>query len=73
MQCYKTYAATILIANMLEVMPEVRRKLPYSVIAEWMAQNDIQPEDVFQVEPEAMKALLVHLIEKDYPQFPNAA
>lgn len=73
MQCYKTFAATTLIANMLEVLPEIGRKLPHAVIAEWMAQNDIEPEDVLYVTPDAAKAKLVSLIEQNRPQLSQAA
>lgn len=34
MQCYKTYAAATIIANYLEVMPEIGRKLPHAAIAD---------------------------------------
>ncbi len=62
MQCYKMFAATTLIANIFEVLPEVGRKLPHAAIAEWMAINNIEPEDVLYASPEEVKKKLVDLI-----------
>ena len=73
MQCYKTFAATTVIANFLEVMPAVGRKLPHAAIAEWMAQNDIEPEDVLYATPQAVKSQLASLVEHNQPRLPNAA
>ena len=73
MQCIKTYAATTIIANYLEIMPENGRKLPHAEIAEWMAQNDIEPEDVLFTTPHAIKTRLAALIDHSRPRLPNAA
>ena len=73
MHCYKTFAATALIANTFEILPEIGRKLPHAVVAEWMAQNDIEPEDVLYMAPAALKAKLAGLIESERPQVPRAA
>ena len=73
MHCYKTFAATTLIANFLELMPEVGRRLPHAAIADWMAQNDIEPEDVLFATPETVKAQLASLVERNRPRLPNAA
>lgn len=73
MHCYKTYAAITIIANYLEIMPEVGRKLPLAVIADWMAQNDIEAEDVLYARPEAVKAQLVSLVDSNRPRLPSAA
>jgi len=72
MQCYKAYAATIIIANYLEIMPEFGRKLPHAAIADWMAQNDIEPEDVLNAPP-AIKRWLVELIDHRCLRLPSAA
>ena len=64
MQCYKTYAATILIANMFETLSDTRRKLPLAEIADWMAQNDLEPEDVLFGEPDVVKANLTEQFDK---------
>ena len=73
MHCYKTYAAITVIANYLEIMPAVGRKLPHAVIADWMAQNDIEPEDVLYARPEAVKAQLASLVDSNHPRLPTAA
>ena len=73
MQCYKTYAATMIIANYLEITPGYGRKLPHAAIADWMAQNDIEPEDVLYARPEAVKAHLASLVDSNHPRLPTAA
>ena len=73
MQCIKTYAATTIIANYLEIMPEFGRKLPLAAIAEWMSQNDIEPEDVLYTTPQAIKTRLARLIDHSRPRLPLAA
>ena len=73
MQCIKTYAATTIIANYLEIMPEIGRKLPHAVVAEWMAQNDIEPEDVLFTTPQVVKTRLARLIDHSRPRLPRAA
>ena len=67
MDCYKTFAATTLIANVFEIMPEIGRRLPLAVIAEWMAKNNIEPEDVLYAAPDVVKAKLASLIEHNRP------
>ena len=73
MHCYKTYAAITIVANYFEIMPAVGRKLPHAAIADWMAQNDIEPEDVLYAAPETVKARLTSLVDGDLPRLPNAA
>ncbi len=73
MRSYKTMIATRLIADILEALPEVGRKLPHAAVAEWMDQYDIDPEDVLFESPDAVREMLVGLIEKSKPQWPHAA
>lgn len=73
MHCYQTFAAVTLIANTLEIMPEIGRKLPYTVIADWMGQHDIEPEDLLYAPPDEVKARLVSLVEQHRPEMPRAA
>ena len=73
MHCYRTNAAIKLVANTLEIMPQVGRKLPHAVIAEWMSRHDIEPEDLLFASPEEAKAKLVRLVEQDRPGLPRAA
>ena len=70
MQCIKTYAATLIIANYLEAMPEYGHKLPHAAIADWMAQNDIEADDVLNTTPQAIKKWLKELADQSLP---NAA
>ena len=73
MQSYRKFAAITLIANTFEILPEIRCRLPHSIIAEWMAQNDIEPEDVLYARPDVVKTKLVSLVKSNRPQFPHAA
>ena len=73
MQCLKTYAATVIIADYLERMPEFGRKLPYTAVADWMAQNDIEPDDVLNTTPQAIKKWLKQLAPKSLPKLSTAA
>lgn len=73
MHCYQTFAAITLIANTLEILPEVGRKLPHSVIADWMDQHGIEPEDVLYASPHEVKAKLVGVIRLGRSHIPHAA
>ena len=73
MQCYKTYAATTIIANYLEIMPEFDRKPSHAAITDWMAQNDIEAEDVLYTTPEAIKKWLAELNDHNFSDLQNAA
>ena len=73
MRSYKMIIATRLITDILEVLPEVGRKLPHAAVAEWMDQYDIDPEDVLFDSPDAVMEMLVGLIEKSQPQGPHVA
>ena len=73
MQCFKTYAATLIIAGYLDSMSESCRKLPHAAIADWMEQNDIEPEDVLNTTPQAIKKWLSQLPPQNLPTLSNAA
>ena len=73
MHCFKTYAATLIIADYLEHMPEFGRKLPHAAVADWMALNDIEPDDVLNTTPQAIKKWLKQLAPHSLPNLPNAA
>ena len=73
MQCFKTYAATLIIASYLDCMSESGRKLPHAAIADWMEPNDIEPEDVLNTTPQAIKKWLSQLPPKNLPTLSNAA
>ena len=73
MHCYRTYAAITLIANTLEIMPEVGRKLPHSMLIDWISRHDIEPEDLLFVSPDEAKSILIRLVAQDRPGLPRAA
>lgn len=66
--CYRTFATITLIANTFEILPEIGRKLPHDVIARWIAQHDIEPEDVLYASPDVVKARLVRLVGLNRPE-----
>ena len=73
MRSYKMIIATRLIADILEALPEVGRKLPHAEVAQWMVQYDIEPDDVLFESPDVVMEMLVELIEKSQPQWAHAA
>lgn len=73
MQCYQYLAAITAVSNTIETLPGIQHKLPYSVIADWMAENDIEPEDVLHVSGDEVRAIVECLIVDSQPQVPHAA
>jgi len=73
MQCYKYLAAVIAVANILEAFPETRRKLPLSAIADWMAENDIEPEDLAIETASKVRSKIEILIKQNQPYIRKAA
>lgn len=73
MHCYQYLAAITAAANTLETLPGIPHKPPHSVIADWMEENDIEPEMLLQVSGAEVRALVEDLIEESQPQFPHAA
>jgi len=73
MQCYQYLAATTSIANALESIPSVSHKLPFSVVADWMDENNIEAEDVLLATGDEVRAIVVNLIQPGQPDMPHAA
>lgn len=73
MQCYQYLAAITAISNTIETLPGTRYKLPHSVIADWMEENDIEPEELLLVSGTEVRAIVESLIEDSQPQVPHAA
>ncbi|MDJ0777710.1 MAG: hypothetical protein QNJ85_07600 [Gammaproteobacteria bacterium] len=73
MQCYQTIAATTMIARIFETLPAIEHRLSHAEIAEWMAQNYIEPEDVLFTSPDDVKAKLASLFEDNRTRIPRAA
>lgn len=73
MHCYQTLAATTMIARIFESLPEIEHRLSQAEIAEWMAQNYIEPEDVLFSAPHVVKARLISLFADNRTRIPRAA
>ena len=73
MQCYRTLAAVTRVATEIDTLPGVRHRLPYSVIADWMAENDIEADDVLTAGGDAVREIVIGLIERDRPEIDHAA
>lgn len=73
MQCYQYLAAVTAVANALEAFPEIRHKLPLSAIADWMAENDIDPEDWVFATTSEVRTKVATLIRQNQPHIRIAA
>lgn len=73
MQCYQYLAAATAVANALDAFPEIRHKLPLNAIADWMAENDIDPEDLVFASASEVRAKIATLIQLNQPQIRIAA
>ena len=73
MQCYQYLAAVTAVTNTIDTFPGIRHRLPYAVVADWMAENDIEPEDILLVSGDAVRAIVANLVEQNQPDMPHAA
>jgi hypothetical protein len=73
MQCYQYLAAVTAVANALEAFPEIRHKLPLSAIASWMAENDIESEDLVFATASEVRTRIASLIQQNQPHTRIAA
>ena len=73
MQCYQYLAAVTAVANALEAFPEIRHKLPLNAISAWMAENDIDPEDLVFASASEVRTKIAILIQQNQPQIQIAA
>jgi uncharacterized Zn finger protein len=73
MQCYRYLAATAAVANTLEKVPGIQHRLPHSVIADWMAENDIEADEILSASSSAIEARIENLIRQNQPHMPHAA
>jgi len=73
MQCYQYLAAVTAVANALEAFPEIRHKLPLSAIADWMAENDIEPEYLVFATASEVRTRIATLIQQNQPNIRIAA
>ena len=73
MQCYQYLSAITAVANTIESIPGIPHKLPHSVIAEWMADNDIEAQDVLFATTEQIVAIVESLLRDNQPRILHAA
>jgi len=73
MQCYQYLAAVTAVANALEAFPEIQHKLPLSAIADWMTENDIDPEDLVFASASEVRTKIATLIQLNQPHIRIAA
>ena len=73
MHCYEYLAAITAVANTIESIPGVAHKLPHSVIADWMAENDIEAEDVLFSSREQLASIIEMLVRDNQPRILRAA
>jgi hypothetical protein len=73
MQCYQYLAAVTAVANALEAFPEIRHKLPLSAVANWMAENDIESEDLVFATASEVRTKIAILIQQNQPHTRIAA
>ena len=73
MQCYQYLASTISIANALESIPGAPKKLPLSIVADWMEENNINAEDFLLVSGDEVRATVENLILLGQTDMPHAA
>ena len=73
MQCYQYLAAITAVANTIESIPGIRHKLPHSVIADWMEENEIEAGDVMFASRDQIAAAIESLIRDNQPRILHAA
>ena len=73
MHCYQYLAAVSAVATTIESIPGAGQQLPYSVIADWMEENGIEPDDILQVSGSEVRAIVESLLQQDQPHLPHAA
>ena len=67
MHCYQYLAAVNAVAKTIESCPGESQTLPYSVIADWMEENGIEPEDVLTISGDQVRAIVESAIHRDQP------
>ena len=73
MHCYRYLAAVARIADSIESLPATESRIPLSVIADWMEDHGIEPDEVLAVSGEEVRAIVEHAIGGDLPHLPHAA
>ena len=73
MHCYQYLSATVAVANIIERIPGTSHRLPLCLIADWMAENDIEAEDVLFAIPGAIEVRIGELVQQNQPRIQQAA
>ncbi|HKJ52673.1 MAG TPA: hypothetical protein VKB27_14300 [Gammaproteobacteria bacterium] len=73
MQCYRYLASTLSIANALEKIPGAPKKLPPSVVADWMDENYIDADEAFLISEDEIRAAVERLVQLARPHIAHAA
>ena len=73
MQCYRYLASTLAVANALETIPGAPKKLPPSVVADWMEENRLDTKGLFLTPENELRAAVKRLVHLTRPQIPHAA
>jgi len=73
MHCYQYLAATVAVANIIERIPGINHRLPLCLIADWMAENEIEAEDVLFAVPGSIEARIEGLVQQNQPRIQQAA
>lgn len=73
MQCYQYLAAITAVSMTIDSIPGIHHRLPHNVIADWMAENDIESDDVLLASPAHLRSIIESLIRQNQPQVLHAA
>ena len=73
MQCYHYLASAMVMANALESIPGAPKKLPPSVVADWMEDNHIDAEDLLLASDEDVRTTVENLVRSTRPGIRPAA
>ncbi|HKJ50300.1 MAG TPA: hypothetical protein VKB27_02300 [Gammaproteobacteria bacterium] len=73
MHCYQYLAAVNAVATTIESCPGAGTKMPYSVVADWMEENGIEPEEILLISGDEVRAIVESVIHRDQPHLPHAA
>jgi len=71
MQNYRYLASIMSVMNALESIPEAPKKLPPSVVADWMEENHLDAEDVLESSGEELKFTIENLVRPDHSNVPH--
>lgn len=73
MQCYRYLASALSIANALETIPDAPKKLPLSVVADWMEENHIDADDIFLLSEHQIRTTVEQTVQFARPHMAHAA